>query len=73
MLLNFAHEGYEYQDLLTAYFILNEILHGNESTFHIDKKLSSIDAFDDLTIARKGIVLKKQIKYSNAHSVGKIR
>ncbi len=71
MELNSAHEGYEYQDLLTAYFILDEILRGNESIFHIDKKLSSTDAFDDLTIERKKIRFKKQIKYSDTHTLEK--
>lgn len=34
-----AHEGYDYQDLLTSYFILKEILEGNNnSIFYIDKK-----------------------------------
>ncbi len=39
MSLNNAHEGYNYQDLLTNYFILKEILSGNKkSIFSIDKK-----------------------------------
>ncbi len=39
MSLNNAHEGYDYQDLITSYFILKEILLGNQdSTFSIDKK-----------------------------------
>lgn len=39
MSLNNAHEGYDYQDLLTSYFILKEILKGNnKTTFYIDKK-----------------------------------
>jgi len=37
--LNNAHEGYDYQDLITSYFILKEILLGNQnSVFSIDKK-----------------------------------
>jgi len=37
--LNNAHEGYDYQDLITSYFILKEILLGNQnSIFSIDKK-----------------------------------
>lgn len=71
MSLNAAHEGYEYQDLLTVFFILSEILNGNNSNFTIDKKLNPDDAFDDLTIERSGIVFKKQIKYSNAHTLQK--
>ena len=39
MSLNKAHEGYNYQDLLTSYFILKEILKGNMNVvFSIDKK-----------------------------------
>ena len=38
MTLNAAHEGYEYQDLLTAFFILKEILNERDSTFKIDTK-----------------------------------
>ena len=51
MSLNNAHEGYDYQDLLTSYFILKEILGGNKnSLFLIDKKHTSNDRFDDLVI-----------------------
>jgi hypothetical protein len=71
MKLNSAHEGYEYQDLLTVYFILSEILNGYNSNLIIDKKLNSEDAFDDLTIEREDLTLKKQIKYSNAHTLQK--
>lgn len=49
MSLGSAHEGYEYQDLLTAYFILAEILHNHEADFIIDRKVSANDTFDDLT------------------------
>ncbi|MDD4950678.1 ATP-binding protein [Sulfuricurvum sp.] len=39
MALNCAHEGYDYQDLITSYFILKEILSGNQdSIFVVDKK-----------------------------------
>jgi hypothetical protein len=66
MSLNTAHEGYEYQDLLTAYFILYWILEDVNSTFVIDKKEYDSDRFDDLTIKNEFGVFKKQIKYSNA-------
>lgn len=71
MPLSQAHEGYEYQDLLTVYFILSEILNGNSSSFLIDKKLNPKDTFDDLSIFRQEVVLKKQIKYSNNHTLEK--
>lgn len=65
MPLNTAHEGYEYQDLLTAYFILKEILDENDSSFIIDTKEYPNDKFDDLTITNSTGTYKKQIKYSN--------
>lgn len=66
-----AHKGYEYQDLLTSYYILNEILRDYESTFRIDHKEYQGDKFDDLTIDRKGQLFKKQIKYSDDHTLSK--
>lgn len=71
MKLNSAHQRYEYQDLLTVYFILSEIVNGHNSNFIIDKKLNPEDVFDDLTIEREDITLKKQIKYSNTHTLQK--
>jgi len=65
MPLNKAHEGYEYQDLLAAFFILKDILDENVSTFKIDTKEFPEDKIDDLTITNFLGVFKKQIKYSN--------
>ena len=65
MQLKTAHEGYEYQDLLTAFFILEQILEENDCIFKIDSKEHSDDKFDDLTILKPNGVFKKQIKYSN--------
>lgn len=59
-----AHEGYEYQDLLTAFIILKEILGENESEFVIDKKEFDGDRIDDLQIKNKAGQQKIQIKYS---------
>jgi nucleoside-triphosphatase THEP1 len=66
MALGSAHEGYEYQDLLTSYFILNEILQEREAEFVIDRKEYDGDNIDDLLIINKDGKFKKQIKYSNA-------
>lgn len=63
--LSHAHEGYEYQDLITCYFILQEIINENKSEFIIDKKEFTEDKLDDLTIYRRNKKFKKQIKYSN--------
>lgn len=60
-----AHEGYEYQDLLTVYYILEEIIQENNSIILIDKKEFETDKFDDLTIQNQHGVFRKQIKYSN--------
>ncbi|MGR5153191.1 ATP-binding protein [Photobacterium swingsii] len=69
MSLNNAHEGYDYQDLITSYFILKEILDGNlNSVFSIDKKNTTgniPDRFDDLVITNGVDIQRKQIKYSN--------
>ncbi|PHR55999.1 MAG: hypothetical protein COA44_09015 [Arcobacter sp.] len=69
MSLNNAHEGYDYQDILTCYFILQEILLGNvNSIFSIDKKHTTgdiPDRFDDLVITNGLTIKRKQIKYSN--------
>lgn len=69
MSLNNAHEGYDYQDLLTSYFILKEVLEGKiDSIFSIDKKNTACgipDRFDDLVITNGTEIQRKQIKYSN--------
>lgn len=62
--LEFAYKGYEYQDLLSAYYIIKEMFYENEAVFTIDKKESKNDKFDDLTIRTKASVIKRQIKYS---------
>ena len=60
--LKAAHQGYEYQDLLTSYFILKEMLDENDSSFKIDTKEYHGDKIDDLTISNKSGIFKKQIK-----------
>jgi hypothetical protein len=64
MALEKAHEGYEYQDLLTAFFMLKEILEENDSEFIIDKKEFSGDRIDDLQIKNVTGQKKIQVKYS---------
>lgn len=66
--LDSAHEGYEYQDLLTAYFVLVELLKENDSKIKIDRKEYQGDIVDDLTISNSEGIFKKQIKYSNENS-----
>ncbi len=69
--LSDAHKGYEYQDLLTSYFIINDLLKGNSSEFKIDIKEFDDDKFDDLTVINKNEVVKRQIKYSDDKTVAK--
>lgn len=68
-MLNAAHEGYLYQDILSAYFVAREIASGNNETgfvFDTKKTPKGIeDKFDDLTIERNGVKSFIQIKYSN--------
>jgi len=62
--LEHAHKGYEYQDLLSALFIAEQLLTSDSATFKIDKKESRNDKFDDITIISSNRILKRQIKYS---------
>jgi len=68
-MLNSAHQGYIYQDILGAYFVAQELAVGKGTTkFHFDYKKTSNgipDKFDDLTIYREGSTSFIQIKYSN--------
>ncbi|WP_297712906.1 NACHT domain-containing protein [Clostridium sp.] len=60
-----AHKGYEYQDLFTAYHIINMLLTDDSAIFKIDQKESENDKFDDITIITSDSIMKKQIKYSD--------
>ncbi len=68
-MLNSAHQGYVYQDILGAYFVAQELAHGIGTTkFHFDYKKTSNgipDKFDDLTIYHERSTSFIQIKYSN--------
>lgn len=68
--LSDAHKGYEYQDLLTAYFIISDLLNDNYSEYKIDIKEFEGDKFDDLTIINNQVI-KRQIKYSEDKTVTK--
>lgn len=69
--LSDAHKGYEYQDLLTSYFIINDLLKGNSSEFKVDIKEYDNDKFDDLTVINNNEVVKRQIKYSDDKTIAK--
>lgn len=59
-----AHKGYEYQDLFSAFHIVNTLLENNYAICKIDRKETANDKFDDFTIILKDLVIKRQIKYS---------
>lgn len=63
--LSSAHKGYEYQDVATAY-LLAEALAVQQGEFEIDKKISTRDRFDDLTIQTNKKVVRRQFKYSKS-------
>lgn len=66
MMLNYAEQGYIYQDILGAYLIAKEIVEGQLSTsFSFDYKKAKEDKFDDLTIYRRSNKTYIQVKYSN--------
>lgn len=64
-MLNSAHEGYQYQDFLCVYFLLDQVIKEKHSIMTIDAKQYKEDKFDDLTIIDSNWCFKKQIKYSN--------
>ncbi|MCO4329435.1 ATP-binding protein [Staphylococcus hyicus] len=65
MSLSDAHKGYEYQDLFSAYHIINTLITDDNATFKIDQKETENDKFDDLTIITNNSIIKRQIKYSD--------
>lgn len=68
-MLESAHQGYIYQDILGAYFIAQELAEGKTSTeFNFDHKKTSgrvSDKFDDLAIYKDRLTTFLQVKYSN--------
>jgi len=68
-MLDAAHQGYIYQDVLGAYFVAQELARGKEITrFHFDYKKTPkgiSDKFDDLVIYREEATSYIQVKYSS--------
>lgn len=62
-----AHKGYEYQDLLSVYYILENILKNKETNFRFDHKEHPHDKFDDLIIKNSDGYFKYQIKFSSIY------
>jgi hypothetical protein len=68
-MLNNAHEGYSYQDLLCAYFVAKYIAAGKlDVAFLFDKKLFDEDKFDDFKVFDGDSISFYQIKHSNETS-----
>ena len=68
-MLNDAHEGYIYQDLLCAYFVAKYIATGKlDVEFLFDKKLFDEDKFDDFKIFDGNHISFYQIKHSTIKS-----
>jgi hypothetical protein len=68
-MLNKAHQGYIYQDIIGAYFIALELAQGRLDTeFLFDLKKTPVgtpDKFDDIFIKRQTDETLIQVKYSN--------
>ncbi len=67
-MLNSAHKGYEYQDLLGAYFIAQYIASNKLNVeFLFDSKEVNGDKFDDFKIFDGEKIYYRQIKHSENH------
>ncbi len=58
-----AHDGYRYQDLVTAYSLAESLVHRYHSVI-ANKKLVDDDRFDDLEIQKNECRVRYQIKSS---------
>jgi hypothetical protein len=68
-----AHEGYKYQDLLTAHLLVMSLL-GDRPNVSVDKKNSSDDRFDDVRVHSAAGDIRRQVKHStNAQRVLKLQ
>lgn len=60
---NACHEGYQYQDLLTA-FVLADVLMARDGTVTVESKAYAGDKFDDIIFSRPGKPVRRfQIKW----------
>ena len=58
-----AHSGYRYQDIATAYMLVNALVH-NYDEVTVDKKQTDDDKFDDLEVKIGGERIRRQFKSS---------
>ncbi|MGH1433796.1 MAG: ATP-binding protein [Lewinella sp.] len=72
MALEQAHQGYYYQDILSAYLVAEALANGkDENKFFFDQKKTpkgQEDKFDDISIETAGQFQNFQVKYSNNQS-----
>lgn len=61
--LRATHEGYQYQDIVSAYFYAQSLIEPTES-IDIDTKRFPLDIFDDLSVSASSGVTRRQIKHS---------
>jgi len=59
-----AHQGYQYQDLVTAYFLVRSIVEQFDEVT-VDRKRHEGDRFDDIEIRADSGLIRRQFKYSN--------
>ena len=71
-MLNSAHKGYDYQDLLGAYFVAQYIVSNKlDVEFLFDSKEVNGDKFDDFKIFDGEKIYYRQIKHSEKRSLKK--
>ena len=58
-----AHQGYRYQDILSAYFLILSLVERYDSVV-IDEKQVEDDRFDDIELTIAGSRIRRQIKSS---------
>lgn len=58
-----AHRGYRYQDIFTAYFLINAIVEQCDHVI-VDTKQTEDDRIDDLEVVKDGKRIRRQIKSS---------
>lgn len=63
MNLRAAHKGYRYQDIFVAIHLASALV-CEPSRIFVDKKLFSIDHFDDLTVENENGSARFQVKHS---------
>lgn len=61
-----AHRGYRYQDIAAAVLLARGIVVNASMIARLDRKLHSVDRFDDVTLMLAGTIVRRQIKSSVA-------